>query len=199
MGGLVIAVANPKIHPTPRAPLIHLQAPFGNLTQNLKLGTSETTASRVRRRPAPTRKTPRSPDCHMPSPSFSSRTEYVSPWKIPKPIYRQPSERTAYRAATRSAFNSVGTEGSRAPGNIPRTYGLLNSEIQPHGANIPTPTGKVRQPYDGWASPEKITALSAITDKSYYQESSTGWQRWPAPMQPGEPTWWTGATMHGIK
>ena len=53
----------------------------------------------------------------MPSPNFAIRSEY--------------------RAPNRNAFNQVGTEGCRAPGNIPRSYGMLNSEINKYGQNIP--------------------------------------------------------------
>ena len=38
------------------------------------------------------------------------------------------SVRSAYRSPDRQAFNACGTEGSVRPGNIPRQYGMLNSE-----------------------------------------------------------------------
>lgn len=53
---------------------------------------------------------------NMPSPNFAVRSEY--------------------RAPNRAAFNAVGTEGCRAPGNIPRQYGMLNAEIGKFGLNV---------------------------------------------------------------
>ena len=41
------------------------------------------------------------------------------------------SARSEYRSPSRSAFNMVGTEGMRSPGNIPRTFGALYSDTHP--------------------------------------------------------------------
>ena len=41
--------------------------------------------------------------------------------------------RSEYRSPTRVAFNAVGTEGCRSPGNLPRTFGMLNVEKRQFG------------------------------------------------------------------
>ena len=41
------------------------------------------------------------------------------------------SARSEYRSPSRNAFNMVGTEGMRSPGNIPRTFGALYSDTHP--------------------------------------------------------------------
>ena len=57
----------------------------------------------------------------MPAPQFSVRSEY--------------------RAPNRRAFNMCGTEGCRSPGNIPRSFGMLNSELRTFGGteSVPSP------------------------------------------------------------
>ena len=41
------------------------------------------------------------------------------------------SARSEYRSPSRNAYNMVGTEGMRSPGNIPRTFGALYSDTHP--------------------------------------------------------------------
>jgi hypothetical protein len=43
------------------------------------------------------------------------------------------SVRAEYRGPHRSADNWVGTEGCRSPGNLPRVFGMLNSELAEFG------------------------------------------------------------------
>jgi len=99
----------------------------------------------------------------MPSPNFAVRSEY--------------------RAPNRAAFNAVGTEGCRAPGNIPRQYGMLNAEIGKFGLNIPYPDSHVfswkdRVPMHGWESPKKEQAIVASPSPPSYTSDNVGWLRY---------------------
>jgi hypothetical protein len=75
--------------------------------------------------------------------------------------------RSEYRAPNRNANNDCGTEGCRAPGNLPRIYGQLNSEISKLGTNIPSPTGKEREPI--------LSRWEDRTPLSRWQDGSEGW------------------------
>jgi len=86
------------------------------------------------------------------------------------------SVRSEYRGPNRKAFSSVGTEGCRAPGNLPRVFGMLNSERETFGGNIPSPTGAIRSPYPGWSSPEKEAALDGVQADAY-SSGTVNWAR----------------------
>jgi len=76
----------------------------------------------------------------------------------------------------------TGTEGTRAPGNIPRVYGLMNPEAGKHGTKIPSPTGPARSPMDGWSSPAREIAAET-TEQATYSTTSEDWSRNPTPVQ----------------
>ena len=90
-------------------------------------------------------------------------------------------------------FNQVGSEGTRAPGNIPRAYGMLNSEVKRFGANLPDGDdqafGDMKSPprsqIHGWESPVKERALAQIAKPVHlYGNSDTKpWSRYMAPGQ----------------
>ena len=92
---------------------------------------------------------------------------------MPSPMF---SLRSEYRGPNRVANNMVGTEGCRAPGNIPRVYGMLNSERATFGNNIPSPLGSSRQPFAGFASPEKASAIVGVS-ASTYNSLNEEWSR----------------------
>ena len=108
-------------------------------------------------------------DYNMPHPNFMIRSEY--------------------RAPLRGANNACGTEGCRSPGNLPRVYGMLNSEIKAYGTNIPSPGGKTREPLlsrmedrtpiEGWDTPLKSRAVMSHPMKGGYASLSTGWSPYP--------------------
>ena len=80
------------------------------------------------------------------------------------------SYRSEYRSPSRSAFNACGTEGARAPGNIPRVYGMLNSEIAAGGTNIPSP-GAYKSLSTGWA---RMSAPGPLEPKFQVATHSVG-------------------------
>ena len=65
----------------------------------------------------------------------------------------------------------------RRPGCIPRSYGMLNSEIQSLGANIPTAGSPGRKQLHGWESPSKETALAVAPSMEMYHLQSAPYQR----------------------
>ena len=89
-------------------------------------------------------------------------------------------------------FNQVGSEGTRAPGNIPRAYGMLNSEVKRFGANLPDGDDQAfgdtksppRSQIHGWESPVKESALAQIAKPVHlYGNSNT--KPWSRCMEPG--------------
>ena len=90
-------------------------------------------------------------------------------------------------------LHQVGTEGTRSPGNIPRAFGMLNSEIKRFGANIPDGDDQAfgdtksppREHIHGWESPQKERALATISKPVHlYGNSST--KSWYRLVEPGQ-------------
>ena len=96
----------------------------------------------------------------MPSPSFSTRSEY--------------------RAPNRHAFNACGTEGCRSPGNIPRTYGMLNKELASFGGTEQIPTPDKQTIADDDDSPTGVRGILSKAEDAYFAISK-GWMRHSKP------------------
>lgn len=102
----------------------------------------------------------------MPAPSFSARSEYRSP--------------------NRNAFNATGTEGTRSPGNLPRTFGALYSDA--HSAEFKTNGSSAYPMHAMYASP-KQHSFGAIEQNPKAKSLPPMWSR-PIAFS------WAGRTSH---